>query len=74
MKIKVALIEKEEHANGDSKLISLEFYPSADGSAENKAAFRYMPQGSLKLYGLTPEIAGAFETCKSYFIDITPAG
>ncbi|MGP8431999.1 hypothetical protein ACT2FY_39480 [Paraburkholderia fungorum] len=74
MKIKVALIEKEECANGDSKLINLEFYVSSDGNAENKTAFRYTPQGCVKFYGLTPEVAGAFETGKLYFVDLTPAG
>lgn len=74
MKIKVALIEREEYANGDSKHVNLEFYVAPDGSAENKAAFRYTPQGCLKLYALTEEAAGAFETGKQYFIDITPAG
>lgn len=74
MKIKVALIEREECANGDGKHVNLEFYVTSDGGTENKAAFRYTPQGCLKLYALTAEAAGAFETGKSYFIDITPAG
>ena len=74
MKIKVALIEKEELAGADGKLINLEFYANADGSAENKAAFRYTPQGCVKFYGLVPEVAGAFEVGKQYFVDITPAG
>lgn len=73
MKIKAALVEKEEYANGDSTLINLEFYVSADGSAENKDVFRYIPQGCVKLYGLTPQAAGVFETGKQYFVDITPA-
>jgi hypothetical protein len=73
MKIKAALVEKEEYATGDSTLINLEFYVSAAGGAENKEVFRYVPQGCVKLYGLEPRAAGAFETGKQYFIDITPA-
>jgi len=74
MKIKVILLEKEEIAHHEGKLINLEFYASSDGNPENKAAFRYNPQGSLKLYGLTSEVAGAFECGQPYFIDITHAG
>lgn len=74
MKIKVALIEREEYANGDSRHVNLEFYVTSGGSSENRAAFLYTPQGHLKLYGLTVEAGGAFETGKSYLIDITPAG
>lgn len=74
MKVKAVLIEKEEYASDASTLINLELYVSADGNAENKAVFRYTPQGCIKLYGLTPEAGGAFETGKQYFVDITPAG
>ena len=76
MKIKVALIEKEEcsSTNGDNKITNLEFYVSSDGGPENRAAFRFNPQGTIRLYGLTPEAAAAFECGKAYFLDLTPAG
>lgn len=73
MKIKVGLIEKEECAGADGTIVNLEFYPSSDGSPENRAAFRYSPQGCIRLYGLTPEAAAGFEVGKKYFVDITAA-
>jgi hypothetical protein len=73
MKIKTVLLEKEESSNGELKIINLTFYMSSDGGPENRAAFRYNPQGSLRLYGLTPEAAGSFECGKPYFIDIKAA-
>lgn len=76
MRIKAALIEKEESCapGGDSKTVSLEFYMSSDGGPENKAAFLFNPQGYMKLYGLTSQAAAGFECGKAYFIDVTPAG
>lgn len=72
MKIKVALVEKEECINNDSTSVGLSFYVTND--AENKGAFSHYPQGTLRLYALTPEAAAGFEVGKKYFVDITPAG
>lgn len=76
MKIKLALLEREENAynGGGNKSVSLLFYVSSDGGPENRSAFLFAPQGTLKLHGLTQEAAAGFECGKTYFIDVTPAG
>ena len=64
-----SIVGNDQNANlKDIKLVAV-----IDGSAENKAFFKWTPSGQISVSCVNPEANKQFEIGKEYYVDFTPA-